>query len=64
MQNTVGAEKELLLQQLAAEHHALKSRMRELHKHTALTSAELVEYSQLNKLKLRAKDRMRLLEQA
>ncbi len=63
MQNTAGANKESLMQQLTAEHRALKARIRELDKHVSLTSAERVEYSQLKKLKLRAKDRIRLLEQ-
>jgi len=61
--NTAGVNKERLIQQLTAEHRAIKARIRELDKHVALTSAERVEYSQLKKLKLRAKDRMRLLEQ-
>ena len=64
VQNTVGADKQVLLQQLTAEHRALKSRMRELHSHTSLTSSEQVEYSQLKKLKLRAKDRMAVLQQS
>ena len=62
MQNMDGAEKEALIEQLTAEHRALKARLRELEKHISLTSAEQVEYAQLKKLKLRTKDRIRLLE--
>lgn len=63
MQDIAGADKQLLLRQLTAEHRALKARIRELDRHVSLTSAERVEYSQLKKMKLRAKDRMRLLQQ-
>ena len=56
-----GAEKEALIEQLTAEHRALKARLRELEKHISLTSAEQVEYAQLKKLKLRTKDRIRML---
>lgn len=52
------------MHQLVAEHRAIKARLRELDRHLSLTSAEQVEYSQLKKMKLRAKDRLRLLEQA
>jgi uncharacterized protein YdcH (DUF465 family) len=51
------------LDRLTAEHRAFKSRLRELEKHISLTSAEQVEYAQLKKLKLRTKDRIRLLRQ-
>lgn len=51
------------LDRLTAEHRAFKSRLRELDKHISLTSAEQVEYAQLKKLKLRTKDRIRLLSQ-
>ncbi len=61
MQNMDGAEKEALIEQLTAEHRALKARLRELEKHISLTSAEQVEYAQLKKLKLRTKDRIRML---
>ncbi len=54
--------KQALINELTAEHRAIKARIRELDKHIALTSAEQVEYAQLKKLKLRAKDRIRLLE--
>lgn len=63
VQDIAGADKQLLLRQLTAEHRALKARIRELDRHVSLTSAERVEYSQLKKMKLRAKDRMRLLQQ-
>lgn len=56
--------KQDLLEQLAAEHRALKERLRELDRHISLTSAEQVEYNQLKKMKLQTKDRMRLLEEA
>jgi uncharacterized protein YdcH (DUF465 family) len=56
--------KQDLLEQLMAEHRALEERLRKLDRHISLTSAEQVEYSQLKKMKLRTKDRMRLLEQA
>lgn len=49
---------------LYAEHRALKQRLRELDRHLSLTSAEQVEYVQLKKLKLRAKDQIRLLTSA
>jgi uncharacterized protein YdcH (DUF465 family) len=61
VQNLEGVEKEALLARLTAEHRALKARLRELEKHIALTSAEQVEYAQLKKLKLRTKDRIRML---
>jgi uncharacterized protein YdcH (DUF465 family) len=61
VQNMDGAEKEALIEQLTAEHRALKARLRELEKHISLTSAEQVEYAQLKKLKLRTKDRIRML---
>lgn len=52
------------LKQLVAEHQELKARLRSLNRHVALTSAEQVEVAQLKKLKLRTKDRIRLLEQS
>lgn len=55
--------KESQLKQLVAEHQELKARLRSLNRHVALTSAEQVEVAQLKKLKLRAKDRIRMLEQ-
>ena len=54
--------KEELLQILTEEHRALDERLRQLSRHVALTSAEKVEYAQLKKLKLRAKDRIHSLE--
>lgn len=60
--NLSGDQKLVLINELTAEHRAIKARIRELNKHLALTSAEQVEYAQLKKLKLRAKDRIRLLE--
>lgn len=54
--------KEELLTRLTAEHRALKERLRELGRHISLTSAEKVEYAQLKKMKLRTKDRIRMLE--
>ena len=63
MQNLAGDRKQDLITQLSNEHRAIKARIRELDKHIALTSAEQVEYAQLKKLKLRAKDRIRMLEQ-
>lgn len=59
-QNTL--KKEELLTRLTAEHRALKARLRELGRHISLTSAEKVEYAQLKKMKLRTKDRIRMLE--
>ena len=56
--------KQSQLRQLTAEHQELKARLRSLNRHVALTSAEQVEVAQLKKLKLRAKDRIRLLEQS
>lgn len=61
MQTTTAADKQELIEELTAEHRALKARLRELEKHLTLTSAEQVEYAQLKKLKLRTKDRIRLL---
>jgi uncharacterized protein YdcH (DUF465 family) len=58
------ASKEDLLEQLMAEHRALEERLKKLDRHLSLTSAEQVEYSQLKKMKLRTKDRIRMLEQA
>lgn len=63
MQNLNGEQKRDLIIQLTNEHRAIKQRIRELNKHLSLTSAEQVEYAQLKKLKLRAKDRIRMLEQ-
>ncbi len=50
-----------LLDQLTAEHQAMKTRLRELEKHRVLTSAEQIEYAQLKKNKLRTKDKIRIL---
>jgi hypothetical protein len=58
-----GQTKQELLAQLNEEHRALKARLRELGRHISLTSAEKVEYAQLKKMKLRTKDRIRMLEQ-
>lgn len=58
-----GHSKKQLLAQLNEEHRSLKARLRELGRHISLTSAERVEYAQLKKMKLRTKDRIRLLEQ-
>ena len=58
------ASKQDLVEQLAAEHRALEERLRELDRHISLTSAERVEYNQLKKMKLRAKDRIQFLEGA
>ena len=63
VQNLNGEQKRDLIIQLTNEHRAIKQRIRELNKHLSLTSAEQVEYAQLKKLKLRAKDRIRMLEQ-
>ena len=57
-----GQSKQELLAQLNEEHRSLKERLRALGRHISLTSAEKVEYAQLKKMKLRAKDRIRLLE--
>lgn len=57
-----GQSKQDLLAQLNEEHRALKARLRELSRHISLTSAEKVEYAQLKKMKLRTKDRIRMLE--
>jgi uncharacterized protein YdcH (DUF465 family) len=65
LQNSTGAasdNKDQTLSQLTAEHRALKARIQELNRHVSLTSAEQVEYSQLKKLKLRTKDRIRSLQ--
>ena len=58
----MGASKEDLLDQLSAEHAAIKERLRQLGRHLSLTSAEQVEYAQLRKMKLATKDRIRELE--
>ena len=63
VQNLSGDDKRDLINQISAEHRAIKARIRELDRHISLTSAERVEYAQLKKLKLRAKDRIRVLEQ-
>ncbi len=55
--------KEQVLDRLNAEHQALKTRLRELVRRLSLTSVEQVEYVQLKKLKLRAKDRIRMVQQ-
>ena len=57
-----GQTKQERLAQLNEEHRALKERLRQLSRHIALTSAEKVEYAQLKKMKLRTKDRIRMLE--
>lgn len=51
------------MDELLAEHRVLQTRLRELDRHISLTSAERVEYAQLKKLELQAKDRMRTLAQ-
>lgn len=58
------SKREETLDELTAEHRALDERLRELDRHVSLTSAEQEEYSKLKKMKLRAKDRIRLLEEA
>lgn len=55
--------KDKQLAALMAEHQALKARLKQLAKHISLTSAEQVEYAQLKKMKLRTKDRIRMVEQ-
>ena len=50
-----------LLSHLNARHRDLKARIRQLERHLSLSSAEQVEYSQLKKLKLSIKDRIRQL---
>lgn len=62
-QSLTNLTRDELLDQLNAEHRALKARLRELGRHISLTSAEKVEYAQLKKMKLRAKDRIRMLQQ-
>jgi hypothetical protein len=57
----VSTSKKELLEMLSQEHRILEERLRELGRHIALTSAEKVEYAQLKKMKLRAKDRIRAL---
>ena len=49
------------LSQLTAEHRHLKARIRQLERHLSMSSAEQVEYTQLKKLKLSIKDRIRQL---
>ena len=51
-----------LIDQLTAQHRALKERIRELDRHLSLTSSERVEYARLKKLKLRTKDQIQLLQ--
>ena len=58
------SSKQDLLEQLTAEHQALKERLRKLDGHLSLTSEEQVEYNQLKKMKLRTKDRIHELEKA
>lgn len=58
----MGASNDDLLDQLSAEHAAIKERLRQLGRHISLTSAEQVEYAQLRKMKLATKDRIRELE--
>ena len=58
----MGDSKDDLLDQLSAEHAAIKERLRQLGRHLSLTSAEQVEYAQLRKMKLHTKDRIRELE--
>ncbi len=60
MQHTIDS-RNTELAQLDAEHRALERRLRELGKHISLTSAEKVEYVQLKKRKLHAKDRIERL---
>jgi uncharacterized protein YdcH (DUF465 family) len=64
LQRTVDlASKQDQMDELLAEHRVLQTRLRELDRHISLTSAERVEYAQLKKLELQAKDRMRTLAQ-
>ena len=58
----MGDSKDDVLDQLTAEHAAIKERLRQLGRHISLTSAEQVEYAQLKKMKLATKDRIRELE--
>lgn len=52
------------IEALKAEHAALKHRLSDLDQQRFLTPAEQVERRRLQKLKLRAKDRIVALEQA
>ena len=61
MEEMVRGSKQALIDRLAAEHRAMKIRVRELGGQIALTSAERAEYEQLKKMKLRTKDRLRWL---
>ena len=57
-----GQSKTHQLAKLNEEHRSLKARLRALGRHLSLTSAERVEYAQLKKMKVRAKDRIFVLE--
>ncbi len=61
MENSVSGSRQALIDRLAAEHEALKARIRELDSQLTLTSAERTEYAELKKMKLRTKDRLRWL---
>ncbi len=63
VERTDGHGKQQVLAKLNEEHRSLKARLRALGRHLSLTSAERAEYAQLKKMKLRAKDRIYLLEQ-
>ena len=62
MHNATDETRRELIDQLTAQHRALKERIRELDRHLSLTSAERVEYARLKKLKLRTKDQIQLLQ--
>ena len=62
MHNATDETRRELIDQLTAQHRALKARIREFDRHLSLTSAERVEYARLKKLKLRTKDQIQLLQ--
>ena len=52
------AQKQEMIDQLTAQHAALKARVHELEQHLALSQMEQLEVARLKKLKLRAKDQL------
>lgn len=57
-QATATDDKQILLDELTAEHRRLDAQVREMERKLALTAAEQIEYSRLKKQKLLTKDRI------